>query len=154
MNEQELLATAPILFNFKGKRYEVGREAYDNDKIVLPDGTLIHVGNWSESSPPEPNDMYQIEHVFGSNPQAVAENLGAAIARSSIYPFVEQTGPITLIITSWVKMMPRIFDRWNDDPRVSVGGPFDFPLQEIILEVQQGSIEELRSEIERFLATL
>jgi len=42
-------------FTFEGRVYKVSREAYDQaGNIQLPDGRVLEVDGWLESSPPRP----------------------------------------------------------------------------------------------------
>lgn len=43
-----------IEFTFEGKNYTVGYEAYNLDRIELPDGRLLAVDGWKEAYPPIP----------------------------------------------------------------------------------------------------
>lgn len=46
-----------IKFGFEGKQYEIAADAYEVDKIQLPDGRVLKVGCWLETSPPKPADL-------------------------------------------------------------------------------------------------
>lgn len=52
-----------ISFEFKGKTYEVGMDAYRrNLPIRLPDGRVLTVmGGWLESMPPQPRGLDLLE---------------------------------------------------------------------------------------------
>lgn len=43
-----------IEFEFEGTKYVVGSQAYERDRIVLPDGRVLKVVTWLESNPPQP----------------------------------------------------------------------------------------------------
>lgn len=53
-----------IDFAWKNVPYEVGQEAYDLNKIVLPDGTLLEVGMWLDSMPPQPRELRELSHPY------------------------------------------------------------------------------------------
>ncbi len=44
-----------IKFEFEGKNYAVATEAYELDRMKLPDGrVLVPINGWSERNPPTP----------------------------------------------------------------------------------------------------
>lgn len=52
-----------INFSFNNEDYEVGIEAYDkNLDIQLPDGKVLAVNQWIESSPPQPEGLHVVEN--------------------------------------------------------------------------------------------
>jgi len=46
-----------IRFKFDNKVYQVPMGAYNADRIMLPDSTLLRVLAWSESMPPKPLNL-------------------------------------------------------------------------------------------------
>lgn len=73
-----------INFGWQGKSYTVDRTAYDADKIVLPDGTLLKVSSWQEIEPPIPMGIKEVPHVFArSTPSDIAKNMGAVVAKEA-----------------------------------------------------------------------
>jgi len=70
-----------IRFDWKGKMYKVSMEAYDKNRIVLPDGTLLAANSWLESMPPQPAGLHEINHMFsGSSPEEIAEHMNGVVA--------------------------------------------------------------------------
>lgn len=59
-----------IMFSFEGKNYEVSMDAYEQDIIVLPDGTLLQVDGWWERIPPRPRALHRFSSPPPSFPQA------------------------------------------------------------------------------------
>jgi len=71
-----------IKFRFEDKAYEVGDEAYDKCKIVLPDGRLLEPTKWLESFPPQAEGLHIVPHLFEKlTPEDIARNLNASIAK-------------------------------------------------------------------------
>ena len=71
-----------ISFEFEEKRYIVRNEAYDLNRIVLPDGTLLKAGIWYESYPPQPGELQVVNHLFKDlEPTAIAEQMNAVVAK-------------------------------------------------------------------------
>ncbi len=63
-----------IRFSYKGKNYKVGMEAYELDKILLPDGTMLAVENgWLESLPPQPSGL--VKQAYQSAPNTPLESI-------------------------------------------------------------------------------
>ena len=60
-----------ISFEFDGKKYEVGMEAYGRDMIALPDGKILAVLGWAESMPPQPVDLDTVEFVGVTAPKNI-----------------------------------------------------------------------------------
>lgn len=50
-----------IRFTFEGRNYEVGIEAYEQNLIALPDGTILEVGIWLETAPPKPRNLRRVK---------------------------------------------------------------------------------------------
>ncbi len=71
-----------IQFSFQNATYEVGMMAYSLDKILLPDGNLLKVTDWSETNPPEAMGLHIIGfHLsFGESRKKLAKKLCAAVA--------------------------------------------------------------------------
>ena len=53
-----------IKFEFEGKTYKVGMEAYDKNLIILPDGRILKVTGWLESYPPQVYEIKEITHSY------------------------------------------------------------------------------------------
>lgn len=47
-----------IKFSFEDENYEVGMEAYNTNKILLPDGRVLEVSGWLESYPPHAMGLF------------------------------------------------------------------------------------------------
>jgi hypothetical protein len=70
-----------IEFIWNGHSYKVGMEAYDKNRIVLPDGILLEAEEWLESHPPQPIELHQIRHNFlGLGQDEIAKKLDAVPA--------------------------------------------------------------------------
>ena len=70
-----------ISFTYEGKRYSVSHEAYDLDRIVLPDGRVLQVEAWKEISPPQPVGLREVPTVFSSNtPEDIATLMNGVVA--------------------------------------------------------------------------
>jgi hypothetical protein len=71
-----------IKFEFEGKKYIAGSDFYDKDKVVLPDRTVLKVGNgWSETAPPKPKELVKSGVVHTGTIEEIAQMENAAIAR-------------------------------------------------------------------------
>ncbi len=71
-----------IRFHYDGVNYVVGMQAYDLNKIVLPDGRVLEATGWYESYPPQPDGLVEVPHLFTYlSLGEIAHNLGAAIAQ-------------------------------------------------------------------------
>ncbi|MBU1071197.1 hypothetical protein KKG65_02160 [Patescibacteria group bacterium] len=71
-----------ISFEYKGKSYLVSDEAYDLNRIVLPNGTLLEAGIWYESLPPQVGRLTPVEHLFKNlEPTVIAKQMNAALAQ-------------------------------------------------------------------------
>lgn len=71
-----------IRFTHNDKDYEVDMEAYDQNRaIVLPDSTILDVGMWLESMPPQPANMQERQELsLGSSPEETARLIGGIVA--------------------------------------------------------------------------
>ena len=64
--DQEQINAMKIRFNFEGKSYQVGLEAYDTSIITLPDGRILVVSGWLESFPPIPMRMRPVISILAT----------------------------------------------------------------------------------------
>jgi hypothetical protein len=73
-----------ITFTFDDKTYfRLGTDLYDNELAILPNGRAIKILNWSETSPPMPADLIEINHGFRScTPEEIAENLNGLLVEA------------------------------------------------------------------------
>lgn len=72
----------PIIFGYEDKVYSVGYEAYEKNLIVLPDGRVLEVGCWLESSPPQPADLKEVPMLTaGMTPQEIAQLYNGVLAQ-------------------------------------------------------------------------
>lgn len=70
-----------IIFGYEGKVYSVGYEAYDKNRIVLPDGRVLEAGGWLESLPPQPTGLYEVPMLTaGMTPQEIAQLYNGVVA--------------------------------------------------------------------------
>jgi len=72
-----------ITLFYRGKEYEVADRAYDdNCLIVLPNGTVLEVGIWYESMPPQPGDIREVKTQipFVGKPEDLASLLHGILA--------------------------------------------------------------------------
>ncbi len=72
-----------ITFDFEGRTYTVGIEAYKLDRIVLPDGRVLEVEGWHESYPPKPKRLHNINHIFTDKPEEIANFMNATVAEEA-----------------------------------------------------------------------
>lgn len=71
----------PIIFGYEDKVYSVGYEAYEKNLIVLPDGRVLEVGCWLESSPPQPAGLHEVPMLTaGMVPEQIAKLYNGALA--------------------------------------------------------------------------
>jgi hypothetical protein len=71
-----------IKFSFNGQNYEAGMAFYDKSRAVLPDGTVVQVGGWFETMPPQPQGITGCDLLpFNGTVEEIAERNNAAIAR-------------------------------------------------------------------------
>ena len=70
-----------IRFEWDGKKYIIGGEAYDCSHIVLPDGTVLENIVWIETLPPQLESADVMEHIFGElTADEIADIFNACIA--------------------------------------------------------------------------
>lgn len=75
-----------IVFEHEGQTYSVPPEAYNTDRIILPDRRMFEIG-WSETNPPTILQMHEIDQPWDTlSLTAVAGFCGAVLAEK-----VEQT---------------------------------------------------------------
>lgn len=68
-----------IRFGWQGKKYSVGMDAYDHERIILPDGTSLRPNGWLESYPPQLAGVTEEPHLFKNlKPEEIARQLGSA----------------------------------------------------------------------------
>ncbi len=72
-----------IRFEFEGKEYSVGMDAYNKGlPIVLPDNTVVSCDQWLESWPPQPYDLKRINTLqLGSSPEETAKIFKGIVAK-------------------------------------------------------------------------
>lgn len=73
-----------IRFSYEGKDYTVGSEAYNVNRIVLPDGRVLDVEHWLESAPPQPAELHEQTHFVVGTPQEVAQIMNGVLAQEAI----------------------------------------------------------------------
>jgi hypothetical protein len=59
-----------IYFVWNDRRYAVSLRAYSTNCIRLPDGTILGVGNWFETYPPQPQGLYPIPPLGSTHTDA------------------------------------------------------------------------------------
>lgn len=70
-----------IEFVYEGKRHSVESRAYDLNRIVLPDGRVLEASTWLESSPPQPEGLHEIPHLFvSSGLDEIAQMMNGVVA--------------------------------------------------------------------------
>ncbi len=70
-----------IEFTYEDKHYTVPSRAYDLNRIVLPDGRVLEATKWLESSPPQPEGLYEVQHLFTSlPPEEIARQMNGVVA--------------------------------------------------------------------------
>jgi hypothetical protein len=82
-----------IIIEFEGVKYEVDLEAYETDKILLPDGRLLQVQGWHESHPPKPVKLCEVKHNFKGTAVETANYFGAVLA-VRVITFGEMTNEV------------------------------------------------------------
>jgi len=73
-----------IHFEYEGQTYVVSENAYNLNRIVLPDCRVIDVGYWLESKPPKPRDMSVsacCPHDKVTTAEQLAKDVNGALAR-------------------------------------------------------------------------
>jgi hypothetical protein len=71
-----------IRFEWNGVQYAVSMEAYDTPLIVLPDGTVLQVTSWFETSPPRIVSLNEVNHLFKDfDVEYIAEQMNGVVAR-------------------------------------------------------------------------
>jgi len=82
-----------IAFEFEGRHYLVESTAYDKGRIVLPDGRMLEAA-WSESFPPQPKDLHELNHTFKSlTSEKVANLMNASLAKEIVGAFSGKKHP-------------------------------------------------------------
>lgn len=74
-----------IEFDWKDKHYKVGKKAYDLNKIVLPDGTLLEGIMWfDDSNPPQLEELQEHPHPYKGRKSAeeIAKMFDGIVAES------------------------------------------------------------------------
>lgn len=70
-----------IIFEYAGKRYIVGVEAYICDKVVLPNKVVLALSNWKETTPPQVGNIVEVFHTMhDQDVVAIATMLNCAVA--------------------------------------------------------------------------
>jgi hypothetical protein len=72
-----------IKFEFEGHRYTVEARAYDQGRIILPDGRMLEAEAWLESFPPKPQGLHVSRTFNGIKPEKIAILMNAVVAKEA-----------------------------------------------------------------------
>lgn len=71
-----------IIFDWRGQSYQAGMLASVLNLIVLPDGTVLEAGMWTDSQPPQPDAFSEISNPYKGKriPEEIAGEFGGVVA--------------------------------------------------------------------------
>lgn len=70
-----------IEFEWLGVKYDVSTDAYNTDRILLPDGTLLLVTKWGERIVPDVLEIEEVAYFRFGTLEDMARKHGAVIAK-------------------------------------------------------------------------
>lgn len=108
-----------IQFEFEGRKYCVDGSAHEKNFITLPDGRVLEVYEWSETSPPSPLEL-RLTGIFHEHSHAP---LAIEVRRD------ETSSKVYIVITSQycvgVEVIHHLPLLVTSDPRVALKGAHD-----------------------------